>query len=166
MARNIAGDLRGWRLIMVENIKSCFPENIKEKPLAVIECFEEIPCNPCSTVCPFGAIYIGANINERPRIDWNLCSGCGICVYSCPGQAIKLVQKRDDCLIFKIPYEFLPHPKKGEIWHAVDRNGNVIGEARIENVISSRRQDRTLLVTVGVEADLLYTFAGIRRKDE
>jgi len=145
-------------------IKACFPEKIGERALAVIECFEEIPCNPCSTVCPFKAIRIGADINARPRIDWSLCNGCGICVYSCPGQAIKLVQRKGERCLFKIPHEFLPRPEMGEVWHAVDRLGKTIGEAVIENVSASIRQDKTLLVTVAVDANLLYDFAGIRKK--
>ena len=88
--------------------------------------------------------------------------GCGICVYSCPGQAIKLIQRKGNRYLFKIPYELLPRPNKGETWHAVDRRGRNIGAALIENVMAA--QDRTLLVTVGVEEGLLYEFAGIRRK--
>ena len=38
--------------------------------------------------------------------------------------------------------------------------GKNIGVALIENVMAA--QDRTLLVTVGVEEGLLYEFAGIR----
>jgi hypothetical protein len=52
----------------------------------------------------------------------------------------------------------------GEVWHAVDRLGKTIGEAVIENVSASIRQDKTLLVTVAVDANLLYDFAGIRKK--
>lgn len=147
---------------MFEEMKSCYPEKIGERPLAVIECFEEIPCNPCSTACPFKAIEIGEDINQRPKINWDLCVGCGICVFSCPGQAIKLIQRKGNRYLFKIPYELLPRPNKGETWHAVDRGGRIIGAALIENVMAA--QDRTLLVTVGVEEGLLYEFAGIRRK--
>ena len=29
---------------------------------AVIECVQNIPCNPCEAACPYGAITIGDNI--------------------------------------------------------------------------------------------------------
>ena len=45
-------------------VLSKFPSNeILVKSKAITECYEEIPCNPCSTVCPFDAIYIGEDIN-------------------------------------------------------------------------------------------------------
>ncbi len=145
-------------------IQSCFPKEITKNGKAVIECFEEIPCNPCSTSCPFNAITIGPDINERPKLNLDLCSGCGICVYSCPGLAIKVVQKAGEQIRFKIPYEFLPVPIAGEIWNAVDRNGNIIGQALIEKVINRPIQDRTLLVQVLINQDLVYDFAGIKGK--
>lgn len=75
----------------LEQVKSRFPklEDLK-RPKAIIECYENIACNPCSTSCPFEAITIGKDINNLPVVDFNKCTGCGICAYSCPGLAIMI----------------------------------------------------------------------------
>jgi len=143
---------------------SRFPQKealIKAK--AIIECYQDIPCNPCQTSCPFGAIVIGEDINVQPKLIVEKCTGCGICVTSCPGLAIMLAKVETDRNIFKIPYEFLPVPVKGEIWYAVNRAGDCIGDALIENVFIGAKQDKTLLVTVSVESKHLYDFVTIRR---
>ncbi|QVK19012.1 4Fe-4S binding protein [Mycoplasmatota bacterium] len=134
------------------------------KPKAIIECYESIPCNPCSTSCPFGAITIGDDINNLPKVDFDKCTGCGVCVYSCPGLAIMVCEIFENKARFKIPYEFLPYPKENEVWHAVNRKGEVIGDALIEKVTLTKRQDRTVLVQVLVDEILLYDFVTIRRK--
>ena len=61
---------------------------IAKGPVAVIECAELIPCNPCEAACPSGAIKIGDSINNLPVLDEDKCTGCGICISSCPGLAI------------------------------------------------------------------------------
>ena len=149
----------------LEQVKSRFPkEEYLVKPKAVTECFEAIPCNPCSTSCPFDAITIGEDINTPPVVDFDKCTGCGICVFSCPGLAIFTVQAKEDYLVFKIPYEFVPYPYEGEIMDAVNRGGMVIGECEILRVKNSIKQDRTILLHVKVQRDLLYEFITVRRK--
>jgi Fe-S-cluster-containing hydrogenase component 2 len=151
----------------LEQIKSRFPEKSNlVRPKAITECYEEIPCNPCSTSCPFEAIYIGENINTPPKVDFEKCTGCGICVYSCPGLAIFTVQELDDKLRFKIPYEMLPYPTKGEIWDGVNRDGKVICNVEIEKVQLSEKQDKTALISVLVDKEFLYDFVTIRRHHE
>ncbi|MDD5183272.1 MAG: 4Fe-4S binding protein [Bacilli bacterium] len=148
-----------------EQIQSCFPEKtVILNPKAIIECYEKIPCNPCSTSCPFNAIYIGDDINQIPVIDFNKCTGCGVCVFSCPGLAIKVVQTDGKHAKFKIPYEFIPYPKKNEIWNAIDHAGEVIGKAKIANVIIGKKQNKTALVEVIVDDKIIYDFATIRRQ--
>ena len=147
----------------LEQVISCFPERkYLVKPKAIIECYEKIPCNPCSTSCPFDAIHIGEDINNEPKVDFDKCTGCGICVYSCPGLAIMVCELVGDKVRFKISYEFLPYPNQGEVWDAVNREGQVIGKAIIEKFTLNNRQDRTALVNVIVDKDLLYDFVTIR----
>jgi MinD superfamily P-loop ATPase len=148
-----------------EQIKSCFPEEtILLKPKAIVECYEEIPCNPCSTSCPFSAITIGENINNRPKVDFLLCTGCGICVFSCPGLAISVAQIIGDQVRFKISYEMLPLPVVGEVWTAVNRGGEIIGQAKIEKVTLGKAQDKTALIQVLTEKKHLYDFITIRSR--
>ena len=63
-------------------------ERMRKGPVAVIECVQEIPCNPCQAACPKKAITIGENITHLPVLDQEVCIGCGICISRCPGLAI------------------------------------------------------------------------------
>ncbi|PKK96335.1 MAG: hypothetical protein CVV58_06870, partial [Tenericutes bacterium HGW-Tenericutes-3] len=135
-------------------------------PKAILECYEDIPCNPCETSCPFDAIHIGSNINMQPKLNVELCTGCGICVTSCPGLAIVVAQVIGQNAIFKIPYEFLPLPKANEIWHGLNRKGDVICDAIIKHVAINKKQDHTALVTVMVPTIHLHDFVTIRSSHE
>jgi Fe-S-cluster-containing hydrogenase component 2 len=147
-----------------EQLISKFPKReVLTRPKAITECYEEIPCNPCSTSCPFDAIHIGEDINTPPVVDFDKCTGCGICVYSCPGLAIFTIQELEDKLRYKIPFEFRPLPEKGAIWDGVNRNGDVICKVEIEKVSLTEKQDRTALVQVLVDKEFIYDFVTIRR---
>lgn len=148
-----------------ELIRTRFPEeDVLIKPKAITECYEEIPCNPCETSCPFDAITVGADINTPPVVDFDKCTGCGICVYNCPGLAIFTVQIKDDALVYKIPYEFVPRPVKGDVMHAVNRAGDIIGDCVVERVTFTDKQDKTALLQVRVPRELLYEFVTVRSK--
>ncbi len=141
-----------------------FDQEVMIKPKAILECYEDIPCNPCETSCPFDAIVIGENINTQPQLIPDVCTGCGICVTSCPGLAIIVAQLVGDRAVFKIPYEFLPVPQKGEVWLGINRQGNVICDAKIESILLNKKQDHTALVTVSVPGLYLHDFVTIRSK--
>ncbi len=147
-----------------ETIKSRFPnKKVLTRPKAIIECYQEIPCNPCETSCPFDAIIIGEDINTIPKIDYDKCTGCGICVYSCPGLAIMNVMIKNGKAYFKVPYELLPLPKVDEVWLACNRHGEVITKCKIEQVMPPKKTNyKTALITVSVEQPYLYEFSTIR----
>ena len=44
-------------------------ERMKKGPVAVCECLQRIPCNPCESSCPFHAITIGEDISNLPALD-------------------------------------------------------------------------------------------------
>ncbi len=147
----------------LKQIKAKFPKpELLIKPKAIVGCFQEIPCNPCSTSCPFGAITIGEDINQIPKIDFNKCTGCGICISSCPGLAIMVASIKDDKAYFKIPYELLPIPEKGDIWQGINYKGEYITDAMIENVQINKNQDRTVIITASVKKQYLYDFVTVR----
>ncbi|MFA5560841.1 MAG: 4Fe-4S binding protein [Acholeplasmataceae bacterium] len=151
----------------LEQVLSRFPNNkALARPKAVLECYEDIPCNPCATSCPFDAIHIGENINKQPVLNVDKCTGCGICVQACPGLAIVVAQIKNEEAWFKIPYEFIPAPVKGEIWRGVDRNGNVICDAKIESVLLTKKQDHTAMVTVSVPVEFIHQFVTVRERHE
>ena len=107
---------------------------------AIIECPQAIPCNPCETSCPTGAINTGGNINGVPQVDYEKCTGCGICVTKCPGLAIFLVQQREEHSIVGIPYEFLPIPEKGSSVKLLDKNGKYVADGQIDRVMINRKE--------------------------
>ncbi len=117
-------------------------------PVAFIECVEKIPCNPCETACPRGAITIGDNITELPMLDAGKCTGCGLCLPSCPGLAIyvKDYTFEQDRASIIFPFEYLPLPKKGDIVEMVDRFGETLCEGEILMVNTSSRNDQTSLI--------------------
>ncbi|MGC8903313.1 MAG: FAD-dependent oxidoreductase [Fervidobacterium sp.] len=125
----------------------------KGKLRAVIECPQAIPCNPCETSCPSGAISVGGNINGIPSIDYNKCTGCGICVMKCPGLAIFMVQEKENYSIVGIPYELLPIPEKGQEVQLLDKDGKVVGIGHVENLVLNKR-DNTHIIYLRVPAGL------------
>ena len=141
-------------------------ERINKGPVAVVECYQKIPCNPCQTACPVGAIKIGDDINNIPERDENLCGGCGVCVAKCPGLSIMIVDgsKSPDTVEFRIPYEFLPLPEAGETVTGLDRAGQPICKAKVKRVMNPASFDRTPVVTLEVDRAFLYDFRNFRRE--
>ena len=123
----------------------------------VMECTQNIPCNPCQDACPKHCIKIGAHITSLPAVEENAtCVGCGMCVASCSGQAIFLVDETFEpgFATVTIPYEFLPLPEKGEKGLGLGRNGQPVCEAEVISVKSAKAFDHTNLLTIKVPADM------------
>lgn len=119
----------------------------------VIECTQNMPCNPCQDVCPKGCISIGETITNLPFVvGGNQCINCGMCVASCSGQAIFLVDEdcKDGTATVTLPYEFLPLPEKGRKGTALGRDGKELCEATVVAVKSVKAFDHTNLLTVKV----------------
>ena len=127
-------------------------ERFRKGPVAVIECVQEIPCNPCETACRFGAINIKTPITNIPVLVEEKCVGCGLCVSKCPGLAIFIVDLSYSETEAKVsfPYEYTPIPKKGDKVKAVNRCGEVICEAIVKDVKNPPSFDHTPVVTIEV----------------
>lgn len=126
---------------------------------AVIECTQNIPCNPCQDVCPRHCINVGANITTLPTINAEAsCSNCGKCVAFCPGQAIFLVNEDvgDGRAQITLPYEFVPLPDAGTVGVALDRSGAEVCEAVVEKVSNPKAFDHTALLTMSVPAEYVH----------
>jgi NADPH-dependent 2,4-dienoyl-CoA reductase/sulfur reductase-like enzyme/Pyruvate/2-oxoacid:ferredoxin oxidoreductase delta subunit len=127
------------------------PERLARGPVAVVECFQRIPCDPCAAACKHGAIAPFADINDLPRIDHDACDGCGACISRCPGLAIVVVdESRPDAAVVRLPCEFLPLPRPGDEVSALDREGRPVAAGRVVRVQSGRALDRTAVVWLEV----------------
>jgi NADPH-dependent 2,4-dienoyl-CoA reductase/sulfur reductase-like enzyme/Fe-S-cluster-containing hydrogenase component 2 len=139
---------------------SGYTGNIKpSKSRAVIECTQNIPCNPCQDSCPKKCIKVGNDITALPIIDENAeCSGCGMCIASCSGQAIFLVSEdseNNDFGFVTMPYEFMPLPVKGEVGDGYDRSGKPVCSAQVVDIKRTKAMDMTNLLTVRVPLDMI-----------
>ena len=123
----------------------------------VMECTQNIPCNPCQDACPKHCIKIGEKITSLPAVDESVdCIGCGMCVASCSGQAIFLLDEtyEEGFASVTLPYEFLPLPKEGEKGYGLGRDGKVVCEAEVVQVKTAKAFDHTNLLTIKVPADM------------
>lgn len=126
-------------------------DRLAKGPVAVLECLQEIPCDPCGSACPMGAIHV-PELTGLPVLDETLCVGCRACVAACPGQAIFVLNaayaKEEGTVTF--PYEYLPLPETGQVLPAVDRKGEAVCQARVVKVECRAQFHGTNLVTVAV----------------
>lgn len=142
------------------------PKRRREKgPVAVIECFQRIPCNPCYTACRFGAIKEFEDINDRPKIDYDKCTGCGLCLTVCPGLAIFIVDESysEKEALVKIPYEFLPLPEEGSFVIGLNREGKPVCRAQVKKV--QKMKNKTNIVTLVVPKERSMNVRSFSMKD-
>jgi len=135
----------------------------------VLHCTQEIPCNPCTSVCPLGLIQIDADdIRHLPRYvaaDGKECIGCAKCVAICPGLAITLVDTREDPdnPLVTIPLEFGDEQvAAGDTVTVLETAGEPLANVRVVDVRSIPANDRTTLVRVRADADIAQRVAGLR----
>ena len=116
----------------------------------VLHCRQEIPCNPCVTVCPKKSIKLsGDSIMTTPRFSGE-CVGCFKCLLICPGLAVTLVDYRKDpehpsvALPFEIGRGLV---KKGDKVRLTGWEGADLGEAEVLDV-KDFKAENTLIVIV------------------
>lgn len=154
-----------------EQINNITPsqERLKKGPVAIVECFQNIPCDPCRYACRQGAIKEFADINDLPVIDHEACNGCGLCISECPGLAIFVIDasySADEGLI-KMPYEYLPLPEKDEEVIGIDTEGREVCNARVIKVQNTKALDRTPVVTLAVpQAQLMKVRSFVKKGGE
>ena len=130
----------------------------------VIHCIQEIPCNPCTTVCPTNSIHTeDGGLMSLPVYSGN-CIGCYKCVLICPGLAITLVDYRKDKEnpLVTMPYEVFNIPKsEGEEIELMDIEGNSLGFYTIISVIDVKKR-HTQLIKVQVPKAIARKIASFR----
>jgi len=163
-------------------------QRLSEGPVAIVECFQEIPCNPCVKACKRGAIIMHhdagrfdltasvvsekawtelsqpSSINDLPVVNHELCNGCGVCISYCPGLAIFVVDKSysDKFALVKLPYEYVPVPEAGQQVEGLDRAGKVLGNFEVVKVTSGGKKNMTYTVSLAVPKNLAMEVRGCR----
>ncbi|MDO4561081.1 MAG: (2Fe-2S)-binding protein [bacterium] len=135
----------------------------KKGGFVVIECPKRIPCNPCATSCPTGAVLPFEDINDTPKIDYDKCTGCGICVSRCPGLACFVIDLTyaPGKAVIKLPYELLPLPEKGQQVACLNRTGEEVAKGEVIAVTEPSR-DKTYVVSVVIPKELADDIRAIK----
>jgi len=132
-----------------------------KRPVAMIECVQQIPCNSCAIACKLNAIHM-ENVNDVPKIDYDRCTGCTACAMTCPGLAIFLLRSEGNRGYVTLPYEFLPTPEAGQQVTTLNREGKPLGKAKVMRILPPKRNDGTALVTIEVPEEWLLEARGLR----
>ncbi len=140
-------------------------KRMKKGRVACIECVQGIPCNPCEAACRFGAITVGEEITNLPRLDEEKCTGCGACVAACPGLAITVLNEgyspTESTIDF--PFEYLPLPEVGDQVEAVNRFGEAVCPGRILAVRKPEAYAGTAVVSMAVPTEFADEVRSMKR---
>ncbi|MFQ5979001.1 MAG: 2Fe-2S iron-sulfur cluster-binding protein [Candidatus Heimdallarchaeota archaeon] len=136
----------------------------------VLHCQQEIPCNPCTSVCRKGLIQIpdetmiGKPEFLGPELDGN-CTSCGKCVAVCPGLAITLVdyRKNSETPRVTIPLEMgSSAASQGDRLTVISDIGEELGEYTVQSIRELRKFSHTQLVRVKIPKEVAAHAAGFR----
>jgi sarcosine oxidase, subunit alpha len=135
----------------------------------VMHCRQEIPCDPCATVCPYGLIQIDSlDIRGLPEFssrDGKNCIACERCIAICPGLAITLVdlRKDPDQALVSVPLEFSAEfIHVGDVVTLTDIDGHPLGNYPVVRLRTLRQFSSTLIVQVQVPAQIATLVSGIQ----
>ncbi|MEJ2208423.1 MAG: FAD-dependent oxidoreductase [Anaerolineae bacterium] len=147
----------------------------EEGVVPVFHCSQEIPCNPCTAVCPQGAIQIDpTDIRKLPSFIGDeigkACIGCQKCVTICPGLAVTLVDYRKaepGYATVTLAYEFLRDSiDVGEVVTVLDAEGTVLGNVEVMGVRAVKAFDRTIAVRLKAPREYAKRIAGIQVQEQ
>jgi len=133
-------------------------------PVVMVECIENIPCNPCAYACPRKAITIEGELTDTPKVDFSKCNGCTLCISKCPGLAIFVVHKdysKTEATV-TMPHEFLPRPETGARVVCLDRAGRAVCSGKVLKVLDTKALNRCAVVTVALPKRYWNTVRSIR----
>lgn len=136
-----------------------------DKPVyPVLHCRQEIPCNPCVTVCPKKSIKLsGESIMNTPKFAGD-CIGCYKCLLICPGLAITIVDYRKDRdnPTVAIPFEIgRGLVKKGDRVRLTGWEGKDLGEAEVVDV-KDFKAENTMIVIVKAKPEVVDLAASLK----
>ena len=145
---------------------------IPGKVYPVIRCIQEIPCDPCTQLCPHRAIKVqGTRITALPVFEGEMCLGCAQCVIRCPGLAILLVDERYDPehrnALLTLPVELGERILRvGEEVTTVGFEGEPVGKGKVIAFRQALSQDRRRLLLIEVPMAERLLVAGIQTRED
>ena len=144
-----------------------FSEVMKEKPpppvdvdiiqkekgvYPVFYCNQEIPCNPCTSVCPNEQIEtVDDLITQLPYFKGEEeCIGCGKCVAVCPGLAVVLKDYRKDKNnpLVTFPLELSAKKLEKDQTVIVVSNDKALGDFKVHRARILNEFPKTQLITI------------------
>ncbi|MFX1410221.1 MAG: FAD-dependent oxidoreductase [Promethearchaeota archaeon] len=139
----------------------------KEKGIfPVFYCNQEIPCNPCTTVCPQEQIETVEDlITQLPFFKAEKeCLGCGKCVAVCPGLAVILIDYRKNKEYPSVTFPFELTYKKIEKGQkvVVVSNERELGEFKIHRSRILPEFPKTQLITIKLPSDIAKQAVAIK----
>jgi sarcosine oxidase subunit alpha len=153
------------------------PITKREKPsketgvFPIFHCVQEVPCNPCTSVCPVGAIRTeNDSITGLPYMpDIDKCIGCLSCAAICPGLAATIVDYRKDPEnpTVTMPYEIWRREvEPGTMVPVTDEDGAMLGKFPVQKVVANPKYPGTLLVQVKLPKKIAKIAVGIWVQEE
>ncbi|MFX1499737.1 MAG: FAD-dependent oxidoreductase [Promethearchaeota archaeon] len=140
---------------------------VKEEGIyPVFYCNQEIPCNPCTTVCEQEQIETVSDlITQLPYFkNEKDCIGCGKCVAVCPGLAIVLRDYRKDRNnpLITFPFELTEEKlEKGQKVIVVS-NDEELGTFEIHRARILKEFSKTQLITVKLPSEIAKKAVAIK----
>jgi ferredoxin len=175
--RNLSGEIPAEWASIEEILKSrpgeIFEPNLpelEEGVFPIMHCTQEIPCDPCSTVCPRHLIHVDpADIRHLPEVDYYVekgCIACGRCVAVCPGLAVTLVdyRKNNQNPLVTLPFEQDPLSLAvGDEIELTSTEGMSLGKATVKTIKKIKGYaNGTSLLTVEVPREIAKLVSGLR----
>ncbi len=126
--------------------------DVKADIFPLFHCDQEIPCNPCASVCPQDQIHTEDDlITHLPYFKGEKeCIGCERCIAVCPGLAITLLdyRKDKDNPFVTFPFEIATTKlQKGKLVTVMGDEG-LLGQFPVERVRILKEFPRTQLITI------------------
>ena len=132
----------------------------------VFYCNQEIPCNPCTSVCPNEQIEtVNDLITQLPYFKGEEeCIGCGKCVAVCPGLAVVLRDYRKDKVnpLITFPLELSTDRLEKNQKVIVVSNDQELGEFEIYRTRILKEFPKTQLITIRIPSNIAKQAVAIK----
>ncbi len=132
----------------------------------VFYCTQEIPCNPCTSVCEQEQIEtIDDLITQLPYFKGDKdCIGCGKCVAVCPGLAVVIIDYRKDKTnpLVTFPFELAEEKlEKGQKLYIVS-NESELGQFEVYRSRILNEYPKTQLITIKLPYEIAKQAVAIK----